>query len=225
MKDLHVLPKVRDSLSYLYVEHCRIDQEDKAIALHDKNGKTPVPCAALVMLMLGPGTSITHAAIRALADNGCLVVWSGEENVRFYAQGLGETRSARNLLRQARLCSNPDRRLQVVLRMYQHRFDEPLGDGKTLRQIRGREGIRVREAYARASRATGVPWGGCSNASCPTSSGCWPWTKGRQAMRWTLTPMPPYRVLYGTPRPAVYRVASTRPTCNREPHRHGGHHS
>jgi CRISPR-associated protein Cas1 len=152
-------------VSYLYVEHCRIDQEDKAIALHDKNGKTPVPCASLVMLMLGPGTSITHAAIRALADNGCLVIWSGEENVRFYAQGMGETRSARNLLRQARLCSNPDRRLQVVLRMYQHRFDEPLGGGMTLRQIRGREGIRVRESYARASRATGVPWHGRSYVS------------------------------------------------------------
>ena len=165
MKDLHLLPKVRDSLSYLYVEHCRIDQEDKAIALHDKNGKTPVPCASLVMLMLGPGTSITHAAIRALADNGCLVIWSGEENVRFYAQGMGETRSARNLLRQARLCSNPDRRLQVILRMYQHRFDEPLGGGMTLRQIRGREGIRVRESYARASRATGVPWHGRSYVS------------------------------------------------------------
>ena len=65
MNDLHVLPKVRDSWSYLYVEHCRVDQEAKAIALHDAGGKAPVPCATLSLLMLGPGTSITHAAIRA----------------------------------------------------------------------------------------------------------------------------------------------------------------
>ncbi len=77
--DLHILPKVRDGLSYLYAEHCKIDQEAKAIALHDATGKTPVPCAALSLLMLGPGTSITHAAIRALADSGCLVAWVGEE--------------------------------------------------------------------------------------------------------------------------------------------------
>lgn len=165
MKDLHVLPKVRDSWSHLYVEHCKIDQEAKAIALHDLNGKTSVPCASLTALMLGPGTSITHAAIRALADNGCLVIWSGEENVRFYAQGMGETRSAQKLLHQARLCSSPNYRLQVVMRMYQHRFDEPLDDWLTLRQIRGKEGIRVREAYARASRATGVPWQGRSYSS------------------------------------------------------------
>lgn len=162
MKNLQVLPKIRDSLSYLYVEHARIDQDAKAIAIHDATGKVPVPCASLSLLMLGPGTSVTHAAIRALADNGCLVIWSGEEAVRFYAQGMGETRSARNLLRQALLCSNPRLRLEVVRRLYQMRFAEPLAEGLTLRQIRGKEGIRVREAYARASRDSGIPWTGRS---------------------------------------------------------------
>src|SRR5436190_15778346 len=103
MKDLHILPKVRDSWSYLYVEHCKVDQDGLAIAVHDDRGKTPVPCAALSLLMLGPGTSITHAAVHTLADNGCLVSWTGEQGVRFYAQGMGETRSSGRLLRQARL--------------------------------------------------------------------------------------------------------------------------
>jgi CRISPR-associated protein Cas1 len=160
MKDLHILPKVRDSLSYLYVEHCRIDQEAKAIALHDARGKVPVPCAGLTTLMLGPGTSITHAAVRTLADSGCLVLWTGEGAVRFYAQGMGETRSARNLLRQAQLHADPVARLKVVRRLYEMRFPEPLAQGLTLQQIRGREGVRVREAYARASRETGITWSG-----------------------------------------------------------------
>jgi CRISPR-associated protein Cas1 len=160
IKDLHVLPKVRDSLSYLYVEHCRIDQDDKAIALHDADGKTLVPCASLTMLLVGPGTSMTHAAIKTLAENGCLVLWTGEMGVRFYAQGMGETRVAHNLLHQARLCSIPALRLQVVRRMYEMRFTEPLDPGLTLRQIRGKEGIRVRESYAKASRATGIKWSG-----------------------------------------------------------------
>jgi CRISPR-associated protein Cas1 len=101
------LPKVRDSWSHLYVEHARVDQDDKAIAVHDQKRCVPVPCAALSLLMHGPGTTITHAAIRTLMDCGWLVVWVGEHGVRFYAQGLGETRSARNLLRQAALCSDP----------------------------------------------------------------------------------------------------------------------
>lgn len=162
LKDLHLLPRVRDSWSYLYVEHCRIEQEDKAIAIHDARGKVPVPCATLTSLMLGPGTSISHAAVLTLADNGCLVLWTGEEGVRFYAQGMGETRSARNLLHQARLWADPALRLEVAMRMYRMRFDEPLDAALTMRQLRGKEGIRVREAYARASRETGVAWSGRS---------------------------------------------------------------
>lgn len=160
--DLHILPKVRDSWTYLYTEHCKIDQEAKAIALHDEEGKTPVPCASLSLLMLGPGTSITHAAIKTLADNGCMVVWAGEEGVRYYAQGQGETRSARNLIRQARLVSDDNLRLRVIRRMYALRFKEALDPELTLQQIRGLEGVRVRTAYQRASRETGVPWHGRS---------------------------------------------------------------
>ena len=160
IQDLHLLPKVKDSLSYLYVEHCVIDQEHKGIAINTADGRVPVPCAALAVLMLGPGTSISHAAILALADNGCLVVWCGEEGVRFYAQGMGETRSAARVLRQARLCCDPVLRLKVVRQMYAVRFPDPPDDALTIQQLRGREGVRVRDAYAAASVATGVPWHG-----------------------------------------------------------------
>lgn len=162
LHDLHILPRVRDSWTYLYAERCKIDRDEKAIALHDEQGKTPVPCAMLSALMLGPGASITHAAIQTLADNGCLVLWTGEEGVRFYASGQGETRSSRNLIHQARLASDPALRLQVVRRMYLHRFDVHLDPNLTLQQIRGLEGVRVRDTYARFSRETGVPWRGRS---------------------------------------------------------------
>ncbi len=160
VKDLHVLPKFSDGWSYLYVDHCRIDQEARAIAVHDESGKVPVPCANLALLMLGPGVSITHAAISVLADHGCLAAWCGEEGVRFYAVGMGETRSASNFLHQARMWGHEGYRMQVVHRLYQLRFSEMFGPDLTLRQIRGMEGIRVRESYAKAARETGVPWSG-----------------------------------------------------------------
>ena len=162
VRDLHVLPKLSDGWSYLYVEHCRVDQEAKAIAIHDEKGKVPVPCANLALLMLGPGVSITHAAVGVLADHGCLVVWCGEAGVRFYALGMGETRSAGNLLHQARAWADEDSRMRVVRRLYQLRFSEVFDSELTLRQIRGMEGARVRDAYARAAREAGVPWSGRS---------------------------------------------------------------
>jgi CRISPR-associated protein Cas1 len=160
MQDLHDLPKIRDSLSYLYLEHGHVEKQDQAVEFIDKQGRTMVPAAALTVLMLGPGTSVTHAAIRALADNGCLVAWVGEEGVRFYAQGVGETRKAYHLLRQAELASDPRKRMDVVLHMYRIRFGEQLAPDLSLEQIRGKEGVRVRTAYARASECYSVPWNG-----------------------------------------------------------------
>lgn len=160
LQDLHLLPKFRDAWSYLYLEHCKIEQEARAIAIFDAQGKVPIPCASLALLLLGPGTSITHAAVAALADNGCLVFWVGEGVVRFYSYGQGLTRNADNLMHQARLWADPELHLQVVLRMYHLRFAESLDARWSLRQIRGKEGARVRDAYAKASRETGVPWEG-----------------------------------------------------------------
>jgi len=160
MRDLHELPKLRDGLSYLYVEHVQIRQKHKAVELVDKEGRTMVPAAALAVLMLGPGTSVTHAAVKALADNGCLILWVGEDGTRCYAQGSGETRKAYHLLSQAELASDPARRLKVVMRMYQRRFGDKLAPRLTLQQVRGLEGQRVRLAYARASREYGIEWSG-----------------------------------------------------------------
>lgn len=158
LRDLHELPKIRDGLSYLYLEHGKIDQAYRAIAFYNKEGKVMVPVSSLAVLLLGPGTSITHEAVKTLTDNGCLVNWCGEQGVRFYAQGVGETRKAYQLIRQAELVSDPAKRLQVVRRMYQFRFDEWLDPSLTIEQIRGMEGARVRRAYALASKEFGVPW-------------------------------------------------------------------
>lgn len=160
IKDLRILPKVRDSWSYLYVERARIDQEDLGICIHDDRGRVHVPCASLTLLMLGPGTSITHAAVRTVAEAGCLIAWSGEQGVRTYAQGMGETRSSARILQQARAWADEKTRLAVVRRMYEKRFDEPIPGEMTLRQIRGKEGARMRAAYSQAAERFGVEWKG-----------------------------------------------------------------
>lgn len=160
IRDLHELPKFRDGLSYLYLERGRIEQAQKAIEFFSQEGRTMIPAASLALLLLGPGTAITHEAIKTLADNGVVVVWVGEEGVRYYAHGSGETRKGYRLLRQAELVSIPDKRLEIVRRMYAYRFDEQLDPSLTLQQIRGMEGARVRKVYAKASQEYGVVWNG-----------------------------------------------------------------
>ena len=157
-KDLQQLPKLRDSLSFLYIEHAIIEQDNLSIRVVRADGVVPIPIAAMTVLLLGPGVSITHAAIKAICDNGCTVIWCGDTASRFYAVGMGETRSADNLLHQAKLCMNDDLHMQVVRKMYERRFPDMDCANLTLSQIRGMEGVRVREAYRMFSKQYGVPW-------------------------------------------------------------------
>ena len=160
MDDLHLLPKLRDSLSYLYIEHAVIERDSSALLVLQQTGRTTVPIANLCLLMLGPGTSLTHAAVVLLAENGTSIVWVGEDGNKFYAQGNGETRKSAHLLRQAELISDPEARLRVVMRMYELRFGYSLDPNLTIEQIRGMEGARIRTAYAEASRKYGITWTG-----------------------------------------------------------------
>lgn len=161
MQDYHQLPKLRDSLSYLYVEHAVLNQKDHAVEyINQDQGRVMIPVAVLSVLLLGPGTKITHSAIRTLSDNGCLVLWVGEDGMKFYAQGGGETRKSSHLLHQALMSCDPVARLEVVRAMYQKRFPEPLESDLSLEQIRGMEGARVRSTYYHSSQKYNVPWSG-----------------------------------------------------------------
>ncbi|WP_221091601.1 type I-E CRISPR-associated endonuclease Cas1e [Deinococcus aquaedulcis] len=157
-QNLRELPKFRDGTSYLYLEHSTLEQDGRSIQAFHPEGMVTIPCASLGVLLLGPGTSVSHSAMKALSDTGCSVLWVGEQGVRLYASGLGESRKSERLMRQARLWASPRSRERVVRQMYTMRFPEGLPGNLTLQQIRGREGARVRDLYARYSQAHGVKW-------------------------------------------------------------------
>lgn len=156
--DLRELSKLRDSISYLYFEKAVIERDENAIAVLRGGERIAVPVSSLTVLMLGPGTSITHAAMRVICDNGCAVLWCGEHAMRFYGFGLGETRKARQLMKQAQLFADPVTHLEVARRMYLLRFPEEIPRDMDIRQLRGLEGVRVRENYKLYAKKFGVSW-------------------------------------------------------------------
>ena len=79
MRNLHELPKFNDRWSHLYLEKGKLDRQGGSLIFDDGIGKMPVPIDQLSLVMLGPGSSVTHAAFKTLADNNCLVCWTGEE--------------------------------------------------------------------------------------------------------------------------------------------------
>jgi CRISPR-associated protein Cas1 len=142
----------------LYVEHTHIDRDDNAIVLINKERTVRVPAAFLVVLLLGPGTRVTHGAMNLLGDSATGVAWVGEHGVRYYAGGPTPTSGTRLLQRQAELVSNRNQRLRVARAMYAKRFPDEDVSSATMQQLRGREGARVRKLYRYHAERTGVPW-------------------------------------------------------------------
>jgi CRISPR-associated protein Cas1 len=160
MRTLHELPPFRDRWSYLYLEYGTLDQTSHGLVFENKSTMTSVPINQLSLVMLGPGTTVTHAAVKALAGNNCLLAWTGRDGVKLYAHSTGGTFSARRLIRQARMVSDEKLRLEVAVRMYKKRFPGDDLEGKTLEQIRGMEGQRVRAVYAERAAEYGLEWHG-----------------------------------------------------------------
>ena len=158
--ELQALPQVKDRLTFLYLEHCQINREDSAILMRDELGTVRVPAAGISVLLLGPGTTITHRAMELIGEAGVSIVWIGEHGVRYYAGGRPLTHRSHLLIRQAELVSNQRTHLDVVRKMYQMRFPNEDVSGLTTQQLRGREGSRVRKAYRQACQKWNIPWNG-----------------------------------------------------------------
>lgn len=160
--NLQEIPKFEDTWSYIYFEKGKIDQYQSTIGFHYLDKVVPIPIETLCLLMLGPGTSITHEAVKKISESRCLVAWTGESGVRFYSSGYSGTYSSKNLLQQIEVYANPETRLATARYMYAMRFDEEMDPNLTIEQLRGYEGIRVRRAYEQYSQQYGVEWSGRS---------------------------------------------------------------
>lgn len=145
----------------LFVEYGQIDVKDGAFVVIDKTGvRTHIPVGSVACLMLEPGTRISHAATKLAAQVGTLIVWVGEAGVRLYASGQPGGARADRLLYQARLALDDSLRLKVVRKMYAMRFGEEPPQRRSVEQLRGIEGARVRKTYQLLAKRHGLQWHG-----------------------------------------------------------------
>ncbi len=152
---------MKDRISMIFLEYGQVDVKDGAFVLIDKTGiRTHIPVGGIACIMLEPGTRVSHAAVRLAAQVGTLLVWVGEAGVRLYASGQpGGARSDR-LLYQAKLALDDSLRLKVVRKMYALRFGEEPPQRRSVDQLRGIEGARVRSTYKILAKQHGVKWNG-----------------------------------------------------------------
>ena len=150
---------MKDRISMIFLQYGQIDVVDGAFVLIQEGGvRTQIPVGSVACILLEPGTRVSHSAVKLAAEVGTLLVWVGEAGVRLYSSGQpGGARSDR-LLYQARLALDKELRLKVVRKMYELRFGEPAPAKRSVEQLRGIEGARVRKNYQLLAKRHGVVW-------------------------------------------------------------------
>ncbi len=150
---------LKERASIVFVEKGQLDVIDGAFVLVDVRGvRTVIPVGGLAAIMLEPGTRTSHAAVALAAAAGTLLIWVGEAGVRLYAAGQPGGARSDKLLWQCRLALDPDARLRVVRKMFSVRFGDSGPERRSVDQLRGIEGVRVREIYKGLARQFGVTW-------------------------------------------------------------------
>lgn len=155
------LPQIKDKYPFLYLERGRLEIDDSSVKWIDSEANVvPLPVATLSALLLGPGTTVTHDAIKTATAANCAVCWVGEDSLLFYAAGFLPTSDTRNLRQQVELSADPQKSVEVARRMFTRRFPDADLNGKTLKEMMGMEGHRVRSIYQAKAEEYQVGWKG-----------------------------------------------------------------
>lgn len=158
---LETLASAKDRWTPVYLEHGRLEVDDSSVKWIGADGLLcRLPIATISALVLGPGTTITHAAIKACAESNTPVCWTGEEALRFYAVGLAPNHTNDMPRLHAEAWADKRRRGQIARAMFRMRFPETNVEEKSVKELRGMEGLRVRALYAELGTRHGVTWKG-----------------------------------------------------------------
>ncbi|GAB6141243.1 type I-E CRISPR-associated endonuclease Cas1e [Methylosoma difficile] len=157
------LPQIKDKYPFIYLERGRLEIDDSSVKWIDsERNVVRLPIATINCLLLGPGTSVTHEAVKVMGAANCSVCWVGEDSLLFYAAGISPTSNTRNLKKQMQIACDDKKALEVARRMYAKRFPKAELAGKTLKEMMGMEGYRVRELYEQKAQHYKVGWKGRS---------------------------------------------------------------
>lgn len=158
---LETLTPARERWTPIFLEHGRLEVDDSSVKwIGTDRTVFRLPVATLSVIMLGPGTTVTQAAMKACAECNTPVCWVGADGLRFYARGLGSTHDNERARHQANLAVSPSKRDAVARRMFAARFGNEGIEGKTVKELRGMEGVRVKSLYAELGQKYGVTWKG-----------------------------------------------------------------
>ena len=156
-----LLPQVKDKYPFIFLEHGRLEVDDSSVKwIDEKCHVISIPCATVNTILLGPGTSVTHAAIKSISESNCTVCWVGSDSLLYYATGETPTADTYNLKKQLSLYSSPKKKLETARKLFSYRFPDLDLQNKSLSEMMGMEGYRVKSLYKTTAEKYGIEWEG-----------------------------------------------------------------
>ena len=112
------------------------------------------------MILLGPGSTVSHDALRLMARHGTALVAVGEDGVRCYTAPPLMPDTSDTARRQMKAWGDPKGgRIAIALKMYALRLGEVL-PFRDINALRGVEGGRARRMYQHVAQQYGITWRG-----------------------------------------------------------------
>ena len=121
------------------------------------SGEYGIPFQTLSLILLGPGSTVSHDALRLMARHGTALVAVGEDGVRCYTAPPLLPDTSDTARRQVRAWSDEERRVTVARKMYAMRLGEVLPQ-TDLNALRGVEGARMKQTYRNLAQRYGLNW-------------------------------------------------------------------
>lgn len=158
-KDELLAIPVANRPGWLAVEKGRLEVGGYGLALVRETDVVEIPPAAFAALLLEPGVSITHEAVKLCSENRTALFWVGEAGTRLYAAALPHAQPER-LVKQAIIHADMKQRIEAARRLYGIMFDEPARPSYTIEKLRGYEGAKVRTLYEELARQHSIEMDG-----------------------------------------------------------------
>lgn len=160
MRDALPFPMpISERIAFLYFERSLLERDGNSLIVLSGQDRIQIPIGRTSVLMLGPGVSVSHAAISLCALEGALIIWVGEAGVRFYASANPRS-NANAILQQASLRLDESTRLAAAKRIYRLMFDEAPPERRSIDQLRGLEGSKVKAMFKVLANQHGLQWEG-----------------------------------------------------------------
>ena len=122
------------------------------------SGEYGIPFQTLSMILLGPGSTVSHDALRLMARHGTALVAVGEDGVRCYTAPPLMPDTSQIARKQMQAWADAEgQRITIARKMYALRLGEVLPQ-QDLNALRGVEGARMRRTYQTLAQRYGIPW-------------------------------------------------------------------